>query len=350
MVRQRVAAVLLVVLCGQALAARASWEADLRQMGYLFLHLSNINVINGLNLSREQAVKLYRISREIEAAAERPPSLRGRMHPELAKVRKTWLELRALLVKGENPSEELRNRVNAARVAESKVLRTTLRSEPLGATTRCANCHRAPRPAESLSGEPMSTTPANKKLVDLAHMEGLYGRRGLAKLVANSSRIQAILTDGQKSILGSFVCCLAPPEDLSDPMRAGQAEAGSKAIDLLRKVRQCPDRLWPLVRQRILERVDQITHAVSPAANADRKAVAREGVAKALDRARSASDVEFALEKEVLAKAAKAAIVPPQGDAPHKAAYFLMIPGASKVYAAYIKRLAKAKNGGTGGR
>ena len=346
MVRKGVAAAMFVGLCGQALAAQAAWERDLRQMGYLFLHLSNINVVNGLNLTREQAVKLYRIAREVEKVAQRPPSLRGRMHPELAKVRATWLEVRAMLLKGENPPEELRNRVNASRAAESKVIRTTLRSEPLAANTQCASCHRAPSSAAAPTGLPMSTTPANKRLVNLAHMEGLYGTRGIWKLVSVSKQVEAVLTDGQRSILGSFACCLAPPEDLSDPMRAGQAEASGKALDLLRRVRKCPDGFWPTMRQRILQKVDQITDAVSPAATAGRKAVAREGVAKALDRAREASDVEFAMEKEALAKAVKAAVVPPQGDAPHKAAYFLMIPGASNVYAAYITRMASDKSGG----
>ena len=40
-------------------------------------------------------------------------------------------------------------------------------------------------------------------------------------------------------------------------------------------------------------------------------------------------------------KAVKAAIVPPQKDSRYKAAYFLLIPGASKVYANYIRRLDK---------
>ena len=64
-------------------------------------------------------------------------------------------------------------------------------------------------------------------------------------------------------------------------------------------------------------------------------------IAKALDRIRKLSDVEFELEKAELAKAVKAAIVPPQKDSRYKAAYFLLIPGASKVYANYIRRLDK---------
>ena len=47
--------IILATLCAGAaslgIAAPARWESDLRQMGYLFLHLSNINAVNGLNLT-----------------------------------------------------------------------------------------------------------------------------------------------------------------------------------------------------------------------------------------------------------------------------------------------------------
>ena len=193
------------------------------------------------------------------------------------------------------------------------------------------------------SHQPMAVTATNKPLVDRAHVEALYGRRGLRKLVSVSPKAEAILTDGQRAVLGSFACCLAPPEDLSDPMRAGQAEASGKVLDLLRRVRQCPERFWPVMRTRVLERADELAGAVKPGSTDAHKSSVREGVAKALDRTREASDVEFEMEKGSLAKALKGAIVPPQGEAPHKAAYFLLIPGASRVYAAYIRRLGKAR-------
>ena len=337
-------AIVLVAIAGQAAAGMPTWERELREMGYLFLHLSNINVVNGLNLTRDQAIELYGLAKRIEGVAERPPTFRARIGPELAPVRKTFLETRLVLVKGEEVSEELRERVNQAREAESKAIRKTIRTTPLRRDTRCSSCHMAP--TRDTSHQPMSVTAALKPLVDRAHMEGLYGPRGLRKLVELSPKVEAALSDAQKSVLSSFACCLVPPEDMSDPTRAGQAESSAKAMALLRRVRQCPDRAWPVMRERVLQRVDQLAVAVRPGGDASQRAAAREGVAKALDRARAASDVELEMGKESLAKELKAAIVPPQGDAPHKAAYFLMIPGASKVYAAYIKRLGREKRAG----
>jgi hypothetical protein len=341
MQRSILAAAVLAALHASAAAAQPKWERDLRQMGYLFLHISNINVVNGLNLTREQAAELRRLALQVEAAAPRPPSLRGPIAPELGGVRKTWLELRTLLVRNEPVPEELQSRVNLSRAEESRVIRATLRPAPVGSDTRCASCHQAPASGRAFpAAEPMAVTALNKRQVELAHIEGLYGERGLAKLLAVSPRVEALLTDAQKSILGSFSCCLVPPQDLRDPVRAGQAESDEKVLDLLRKVRQCPEKLWPMMREGILQRVGQIADAVSPAATPERKATAREGVAAALDRARGLSDVAFELEKDALAKAAKGAILPPSPDAPHKAAYFLLIPGSSAVYAQYLKRLA----------
>jgi len=340
--RRLVVACILASISASALAAQANWESELREMGYLFLHISNINVVNGLNLTRDQAVRLRRLARQVESVAQRPPSFRAPMSPELAAVRKTWLELRGLLLRGKPVPEDLQRRVNKGRATESRVVRSTLRSRPTSLSTSCISCHRAPRSGASPSdAEPMAVTPLNKRLVSLAHIDAVYGKRGLVKLVSVSPQVEAILTDGQKSILSGFSCCLVPPQDLSDPMRAGQAESSEKALDLLRRVRKCPEKLWPILRAGILGRVDQVTDAVSPGATAARRAAARRSVAQALDRARRLSDVEFEMEKAKLSKALRAAIIPPAGDAPHKAAYFLLIPGASRVYDRYLKRLAR---------
>ncbi|MBM4038587.1 MAG: hypothetical protein FJ290_08745 [Planctomycetes bacterium] len=329
---------LVIVVAASADAGQVNWDASLREMGYLFLHISNINVVNGLNLSKEQAGKLMALARQVEAVAPEPPSLRAPMSPELDGVRKAWLELRPLLLRGEPIPKELEDRVNLSRAAESKAIRSTLRSVPTAINTDCVSCHMVPSASQ---GQPMSAAAGTgtKKLMDLAHMEGIYGKRGIWKLLQLSSQVEEVLTEPQKAILGGFACCLVPPQSLSDPVRAGQAEAPEKALDLLRRVRACSDALWPMMREGILGYADYFTAAASPGADAARKAAAREAVAKALDRARKCSDVEFEVEKDALSKAVKQAIVPAPGEGPHKAAFFLLIPGASRVYANYLKRL-----------
>ena len=328
-----------LALCGQAMAAQGTWEEDLRQMGYLFLHLSSINAINGVNLTREQAVKLRRLARQVEAVAAKPPSFTAPLRPELAEVRAAWLAMREALLRGENPSEALRKRAHDAYLVKSQFVRTTLRPLPAARSTQCASCHRAPEAAKGLGGRPMTAGPRMKRFVDLAHSEGLYGKPGLWKVARLTRQVDEVLTDAQKAILGSFTCCLAPPRDLSDPMRAGQAESNARELALLRKVPACPEGAWPLMRMALLASCDPLTEAVSPGATAARKARARQAVAKTLDRARGLSEVAFEMEKAELARQAKAAIVPAAGQSRTKAAYFLLIPGATEAYTAYIEWL-----------
>ena len=328
---------LILAVSVSAFAAQANWEGELREMGYMFLHISNINVVNGLNLTREQAVKLRALALQVEAAAARPPSFRAPMSPEMAGCRKAWLELRDLLLEATPVPADLERRVNEGRAAESRVVRATLRPAPAAPTTQCTSCHAAPSQGQ---GEPMAATPSVKRLMDAAHTEGVYGRQGIWKCVQLSPQVDAILTDAQKAILGSFSCCLVPPQSLSDPVRAGQAESSEKALEMLRNIRKCPDGMWPTVRAGILQKAEQITNAASPGATDARRAAARDGVGKALDRARACSDVEFEMEKDDLSKAVRGAIVSAPRDGPHKAAYFLLIPGASEVYAAYLRRSA----------
>lgn len=320
-----------------------SWERELREMGYAFLHLSNINVINGLNLTKDQARKLRRLAKRVESVAEEPPGLRARVSDEWQAIRKDWLAVRDLLVAGKPIPEELEKRVTASRFAESALIKGTILPDTDIKNTSCAGCHASRKRREAGKEKlPEFRPPTYKRLTALAHMEAIYGRRGLAELIKASPEVETILTDGQKAILGEFSCCLVPPDDLSNPVRAGQAGTSQEFIEALRKIRQCPERHWPMARDALMMRIDRITAAVSPGANATRKQIARDEILRALERARSLSNIEFELEKGQLARTAKAALMPDQGENwPHKAAYFLLIPGASKVYGAYMNRLGK---------
>ena len=338
--RRLTAIAVVLVFSPVTRAGRPAWERELRELGYLFLHISNINIVNGLYLTREQATGLRQLAREVESVSERPPTLRAPMSDDLESVRRPWLELRELLLAGKEIPGSLEHRVSTARVHETEVLRKGILSSPSAFTTRCASCHSSPiQEWPGRKREPMTVTPRLKPLVTLAHVEGVFGKRGMVKLSQVSPKVEEILTNTQQATLSRFTCCLVPPQDLRDPVRVGQAETSQKAIDMLRKIRRCPDGLWPEMREALLQRIEGITGTVSPGVTQERKSRARDGVAEALDRARTLSEPEFELAKDELSKAVKVAIVPEPMDSPHKAAYFLMIPGASKVYSAYLKRM-----------
>lgn len=321
-------------------APRPAWLNELWEMGYLMLHLSNINVVNGLNLTRDQALALRGLAREVEAVALKPPSLAGPVSAEMAEVRADWLEVRAILLNGEDVPEALAQRVHTGRAAESRIIRAGLLSTPAVYDTRCASCHVAPtRDVRTAGGEPMKLLGRQKVLADRGHMEAVYGKRGLMELALVADRVNATLTGGQRAILGSFACCLVPPQSLSDPVRIGQAEQSDQAIDLLRRVRRCPDGLWPFMRMGILAKMDELALAVKPGSSDARREQAQERVGAAVERARALPGVEFELEKGKLATAVTRAIVPEPGESKYKAAYFLLVPGASDVYAQYLRRL-----------
>lgn len=339
----RAVVIALGALASVAGAAEPQWERELRQFGYLFFHLSSINAVNGLNLTRGQAVQLQGLARYVEGAAAKPPSVTAPMRPELEPARRAWLEMRATLLRGDNPSKELRDRAGAGFRAKSTFVRATVRPLPAGRDTRCATCHQDPAAAaKGLGGHPMTVTPKLQQLVSRAHSEAAYGPKGLWRLLLVAKKVDAVLTDGQRAILSSFTCCIAPPEDLSNPMRAGQAESDGKEMAILRKVRACTDQEWPWVRAVILLYVSPVAEAVSPGATAMRKAGLRRLVAETLDRARAMNDTEFEVEKHKLVAGVQDALVPSSKESAMKTAYFLMMPGVADAYAACIRRLDAA--------
>jgi hypothetical protein len=316
------------------------WEDGLAQMDYFVSYLSLLNLVNGLQLTPEQATRLRALAHEVQAVAGPPQPLDVPLAPELDGVRKTYQELSGVLLRGQPVPADLERRVVEARAAQARFVRATLLPKPVGQDLQCANCHAAPRAAAEVAREPMRVTADIQLQADFAHYLGDYGLRGLQAIVRLSPQVETLLTDAQKALFDKFACCLTPPQDLGDPVRAGQAESLTKELDLLRVARQVPRDQWATAREEILRRLDPVTELVSPGATGERKSATRDGVAKTLDTARGLSDVEFEVEKNDLALRVKNAIQPPPGAQPNKAAYFLLLPGSAKVYTQYLERLA----------
>jgi hypothetical protein len=257
-------------------------------------------------------------------------------------VRTAWVELRGLLLEGGPVPPELEQRVNSAREVEARLLRRGLRPEPAAYTTACSSCHQAVPDAARTELEPLLLVGQLSRLADQAHAEATYGKRGLAKMIALSPQVEEVLSEGQKAVLSSFTCCLVPPQSLSDPVRAGQADSDERVVALLRRVRSCPDSHWPLLRGAILRRVGELKATVKTGARSADQAAASADVGKVLDHVRQLSDTAFAVEKDELSHAVRQALIPDRPEWTHKAAYFLLIPGAGEAYDGYIRRLDRA--------
>jgi len=344
--------VVLLVAAAPAPAADAVPFAEQNLgMGYLIFHLSNINVVNGLNLSREQAVALRAIARRVEAASPAPPALEGTYRPDLAVVRDAYLEARRWLLAGEVVDEALRDRVIRARGTEAAVVRLSI-TEPDRARTGCARCHAEPETpdvrnlgnaAHACDVCQSVRSPGLKREIFLGHAEGLLGKRGLVTVALVAGQVDGILRPAQKDGLTDFSCCLLPPKDMSDPYRIGQAESGEEVVEMFRQVRDVPDLLWPLVRGRILDRLEGLAVVITPGANAARKAAIRQRAADLCDAARALSDVDFEIDRHRLAADLNRATQTdsPQTDRQRRfmAAFFLTVPGSVEAYDRLIARL-----------
>jgi hypothetical protein len=331
--------------------SRARWEEQIHGMGYLILHLSGINAINGMNLTPDQARRLCQMAHEVEAISEKIPDFATIYRPDLAEVRDTYLEVRKYIISGKEVPGELEERVVRARSIESAVIRLSLSNKKF-ARTSCLQCHREPGVNDLRENKSMMASLNMTSCPDftgleretfIAHMAGVFGKRGMLKLMTLSAEVDRLLTDSQKEILRTFTCCIIPPKELRNPVRAGQATSGEKEIEILRKVRRVPETFWPYAKSRGLKKLEQLLVFKYPGITGDKIKVICDGVGEIYEKARELSDVDFEMEKGDLAAGLKRIGTPKKEldkrQQDYMNALFLFIPGSSEVYHNIIKRL-----------
>jgi hypothetical protein len=339
-------------VCPAAWGAEAPWEDQLLEMDYHIFSISGINAINGLNLSRDQIIQLKALAKKVELAGAKSPGMNQPLHPGFSGVRETYRELRKTVMQGKEISPDLKARVVQARVKEAQVIRASLSSQPEGGSgLQCSRCHIAPDkfkgmettvPIENASflGKKLNAGP-EEKTAATAHFFGVLGPRGMATVSQLAPQVDAILSDGQKRIMQDFACCLIPPTELSDPVRAGQAEVSEGSLDLLRKVRKASDSEWTLARPNTINRLKGLYVAKDPGLKPQDVAAIEQKLSDIFDRARKMSDSEFEMNKEALCielKMKKTYPPPTNRVQSFKAAAFLLMPGAAEVYDALLKR------------
>jgi len=330
-------------------ADTAAWEDQLREMGHLLYLTSGANVINGLNLSRDQAAQLRDLARELEGSGASVPEAEGAFREDVGRVRDTYRDLYQALSNGEEVSDALRARVVSARAMESAAIAETLSWDPDAQRGTCARCHQEPG-SPLLS--PRTPVPAlAKQEQGLAHITGGVGTRGLLPLARLSKKVDRILTDAQKAVLSEFPCCLVPPKGMSDPVRVGQADVSDQALEALEKARAASAEEWPSLERRLLAGAERIEFLKRPDLSEADKAALRERVGAVYEKARTMSAIDFELSKADLARELKG---PGPQQAPDDkkafmAAFFLLSPGSGDSYDRLIARMdrpAEAPKGG----
>jgi hypothetical protein len=318
-------------------------------MGYFIMHLSSVNAINGINLTRQQAVELRAMALDIEKSASRLPPLTGQYRPDLAEVRDTYLQVEKLLLAGQEVPDALETKVGKARGYETAVIRQSLMNPVTGSTT-CVKCHGQPGQPDlrsaGLSGSPLNDAIRHASPVEvfLAHHVGLFGIGGSLKMLGHIDKIDKLLQPEQKQALTGFSCCLTPPKSMSDPVRAGQASGGEKEIDFFRGIRRMNDVQWEIAKAIGSGWIDKAVVAKSPGARPEEIAATRARVIALLDKVRKVPDSDFEMDKAGLAGELKQIAGISSGEQAEKdrkfsTAMFLLVPGSADAYAALIKRL-----------
>lgn len=330
-------ALALLAVSAVALAGEpAPWEDQLREMGHLLYRTSGANVINGINLTRDQAVRLRELALALERAGASAPDPRGEFREDLARVRETYRELYGVLSRGEEVSDDLRARVVSARFAESRAVAETLTWNEGAPKHACARCHQEPG-----AGARRAIPASAKKEQAFAHIAGGVGGRGLFTLALLSKKVDAILTEAQKAVLSEFSCCLLPPKGMSDPVRVGQADVSDLALEALEKARAAPEKDWPVLKRILLDGAERIESLKRPGLSVADTSELRERVGAVYEKARRMSAMDFELEKANLARELKG---PPPPRAPDDkrsfmAAFFLLGPGSVETYDRLLERM-----------
>lgn len=328
----------------------ADWEEQTRGMIYLVLHLSSINAINGLNLTVDQALRLRQLAREVEAVSAKIPDFKAIYRPDLAEVRDTYLEVRKYIITGREVPGELEKRVIKARGIESAVIRLSISKRNL-ARPGCLRCHTRPRLKDVRSDESIMSGVSRVSSPDftgsrretfLAHADSIFGRPGIVKLATLAAEVERVLSSNQADVLRTFACCLVPPKELSNPVRVGQAEGGEKEIEIFRAVRKAAKPLWPFAKAIGLKKLEPLLVIKYSGITEDKIKTICRRVGEIYEKARALSELDFELEKKVLAvelhKAMSLKQEPAKRHQGYLNAFFLLIPGSAEVYDNLIAR------------
>jgi hypothetical protein len=320
-------------------------------MDYHIFHIASLNAMNGLNLNRDQIHKLQALARKVEQAGPRPPEMDHALCQGLAGVREAYRELTKVLMEGKEISPELKARVLQARTKEAQVIRASLIDPPLsGQPSQCVRCHAVPdkskalEPSASLEGASFvgrkMSFGGDKKDRDTAHGYGILGYKGMQIVAKLAPDVDAVLTDAQKNVMQEFACCLIPPTELSDPVRAGQAEVSEGALQFLRRIRAVSAPNWDRARTAAVNRLKQLYVTRQPELTESDLRQMETKLTDLFERVRKMSDAEFELNKDTLCVELK---MKPAGQVSNaqqgfKAALFLLMPGSQELYSTLLKR------------
>ncbi len=188
-----------------------------------------------------------------------------------------------------------------------------------------------------------------RRVAGIEHRVKRYRNAMAYELAAEAKKIETFLTPAQLEVVATFRPCILPPKNLRDPVRAGQASENERGEQILRSVRAMPDRVYRRMKERMISRNIQIAESLHARLSDAERKQERKRLGDLLDKVRSMSDADFELSKGELAEQLKPKNkmgdlikqmqqAKPGGDT-GKAARFLLSPSAVEILRARAKAL-----------
>ena len=160
----------------------------------------------------------------------------------------------------------------------------------------------------------------------LEHMRSFkFSMAGLAE------EVEEVLTEGQKQVIADFRPCLTPPMDLKNPERAGQANNSSGIEKVMSRLRNAPPRRYERIKARIIERhIARLNLHEGPLSDEEIEEERRR-IYGIIDRAMSASDADFEIDKKILAEEFKGVSDHPTQTLQRSLARYFLSPVSTRV-------------------
>lgn len=208
--------------------------------------ISLVNLVNGLNLTESQLAQLIGINKELQ------------------ELRKTYKE------KGQAIGEEL----NASLAELKKSL------------IECGS--NIPPEVGKKANEMKEKAEQLKEEFDAA-------------LPPFQEKVEKVLSDAQKEVIATFKPCLLPPKNQKNPVRVGQASSNEGAINILRKLRDVPQKVYDAKKNDILQKQFARFEEKHGKLTDEEKIKEQERLFGLVENVRTMSDEEFEINKEELA-------------------------------------------------
>ncbi|MBF0531317.1 MAG: hypothetical protein HQK55_19015 [Deltaproteobacteria bacterium] len=218
----------------------------------LLADISTINLLNALNLTKDQMNKLLALAEKAKGAREQTTVQSEPFQKALKEAEEAFQALRTEIQKGSPAKGEIPQR--AVKIEQQL-----------------------------------------KELRDQAHRQLTKDYKQI------EAELNTLLTPEQIKVINDFSPCLIPPVNLRDPVRAGQAASNEGAIKSMRRIREIPEANWPTQRTNIAQRIVEQYKRHKFRLTEEEQKNEQERVIGILDKIRKLSGVDFEMQKENLA-------------------------------------------------